>query len=252
MYYSNKKTRSDTLRIAIIGVDGSGKSSCFKGVLKRISKRSLGGIGDEVFVFRNEKAIRPKVNYVKIKTFLGGKAKFVKNRILYEILKFVELILRVKIQDEIEKKYRLKLILTDGAPLINTLGWGNFYHPDIFSETVCRDVIGYLTGTKIPFSRKFFYLKNVPEILFVNLLGIRFQKPGIVFFLKIAPEIAVNRVGKRNKRRQVHETKIFLNELQEAYQLVCKILKGNTKIYSIDTSKKTLNQVIDAVVGKIK
>ena len=252
MDYSNKKTRINTLRIAIIGVDGSGKSSCFKGVLKKISKRSLGGIGDGIFVFKKEKPLKPKVKYIKIKTFLGGKAKFVKNRILYKILKFTELILRVKIQDEIEKKYRLEVILTDGTPLINTIGWGNFYHPDIFSETMCRDVIGYLTNTKISFSRRLFFIKNAPEILLVNLLGIRFQKPDVVFFLKIAPEIAISRVGERGKKRQVHETKIFLSKLQEAYQLICKILKENTEVYSIDTSKKSLNQVIDTVIGKIK
>ena len=251
MNYSNKKARPDTLRIAIIGVDGSGKSSCFKGVLKKISKRNLGGIGDGIFVFKKGKLLRPKVKHIKIKTFLGEKAKFVKNRILYKILKLTELILRVKIQDEIERKYRLGTILTDGAPLINTIGWGNFYHTDIFSETICRDVIGYLTRTKIPLSRKLFFLKNAPEILLVNLLGIKFQKPDIVFFLEIAPEIAISRVEKRDKKQQVHETKIFLNELQEAYQLVCKILKADTKIYSIDTSKKTLNQVIDTVIGKI-
>jgi hypothetical protein len=252
MNYSIKKTQSDTLRIAIIGVDGSGKSSCFKGVLEKISKKSLGGIGDGVFIFKKDKQLRPKVKYLKIKTFLGGKTKFVKNRTLYRILKFTELVLRVKIHDEIERKYNLKIILTDGIPMVNTIGWGNFYHPDIFSETICKDVIEYLTNTKIPLSRKWFYMKHAPEILLVNLLGIRFQKPDIIFFLRIAPQKAINRVNKRGKKRQVHETKIFLSNLQDAYQLICEILSKDTKIHTIDTSKKTLNQVINIVAGEIK
>jgi thymidylate kinase len=84
------------------------------------------------------------------------------------------------------------------------------------------------------------------------MLGIKFQKPDIVFFLKVAPDVAVNRVVKRGKKRQVHETKIFLSKLQEVYQLVCKILGEDTKIYTIDTDEKTIKQLIDIVVEKIR
>jgi len=252
MGYSDRRGVYNSLRIAIIGVDGSGKSSCFKGVLKKLSKKRFGGIGDEVFISEKGKLLKPKIKYLKIKTFLGKRAKNIKNRTLYKILKFTELILRVKLHDEIEKQYKPEIILTDGAPLINTLGWGNFYYPDISSETICRDVIKYLTKIKIPLSWKGFYLKHSPEILFVNMLGIKFQKPDIVFFLKVAPDVAVNRVVKRGKKRQVHETKIFLSKLQEVYQLVCKILGEDTKIYTIDTDEKTIKQLIDIVVEKIR
>ena len=64
--------------------------------------------------------------------------------------------------------------------------------------------------------------------------------------------MAVNRVGKRGKKRQVHETKIFLSKLQAAYQLVCKILGEDTQIYTLDTDEKTLKQLIDIMVEKIR
>ena len=245
MCYSDRRDVYGSFRIAIIGIDGSGKSSCFKGVLKKLSKKKSGGIGGEVFISEKGELSKPKIKYLKIKTFLGKRIKNIENRTLYKLLKFTELILRVKLHDEIEKRYKPEIVLTDGVPLINTLGWGKLYYPDVLNEATCRDAVKYLTKTKIPPSLKGFYLKYLPEIFFVNILGIKFQKPDIVFFLKVAPEVAVNRVGKRGEKRQVHETEIFLSKLQEAYQQVCTILSEDTKIYTIDTNGKTLKQVID-------
>jgi len=251
MGYSDRRGAHNSLRIAVIGIDGSGKSSCFSGVLGRLSEKSLGGIGDEAFVFQKGKPLKPEIRYLKLKTLLGKKAKNVRNRTLYKALKFTELILRVKLHDEMEKRYKPEMVLTDGVPLINTLGWGSFYKPDIFGEDVCRDAVKYMTRVKIPSSRKGFYLKHSPEILLVNMLGIRFQKPDIVFFLEVAPDVAVKRVGGRGKERQVHETETFLGKLQEAYQLVCEILSEDTTIYTIDTDEKTLKQVIETVIEGI-
>jgi len=241
----------DSLQIAIIGVDGSGKSGCFKGISGKLSGRKSGGIGDEVFICENGKFSRPNIKYAKIRRLLGRRSKNIKNRTLYKILKFTELILRVKLHTEIEKQYKPEIILTDGSPLINTIGWGNFYHPDIFTETQCKDVLKYMTGTRIPLAQKKFYLKHLPEILVVNLFRVKFQKPDIVFFLNVSPEVAMSRIGKRDKKKQVHETKIFLSKLQEAYKLICRILSKDTKIYTIDTDGKTLKQVVDIVAEKI-
>ena len=250
MGYSSRK--GDSLRIAIVGVDGSGKSSCFEGVLEKLPKDELGGIGDEVFIFQKGQPVKPKIRYLKTKRFLGKKAKNVRNRTLYKALKFTELILRVKLHDEIERRYRPDIMLTDGTPLINTMGWGSFYKPHIFNEDKCTDVAKYLTGTKIPPLHRGFYRKHLPEILLVNVLGVRFQKPDLVFFLKVSPAVAMSRVGGRGKGLQVHETETFLGKLQEAYLLVCKILSEDTRIYIIDTDEKTLEQVIDEVAVKIE
>ena len=240
------------MRIAIVGVDGSGKSSCFEGVLEKLPKEKLGGIGDEVLVFQKGEPVKPKIRYLKTKRFLGKKAKNVRNRTLYKALKFTELVLRVKLHDEIERRYKPDIMLTDGTPLINTMGWGSFYKPHIFSEDTCRDVAKYLTGTKIPPFHRGFYRKHLPEILLVNELGVRFQKPDVVFFLKVSPGVAVSRVGGRDKERQVHETEAFLGKLQEAYLLVCKILSEDTRICTIDTDEKTLEQIINEVAVRIK
>lgn len=250
--YKDIGRKNNSLRIAIIGVDGCGKSSCFKGALDVLSDVKLGGIGDKVFISEGGNLTKPKIRFTRLKTFLGKRAKNVKNRMLYKMLKFSEVVLRVKLHNKIESKYKPELILTDGVPLINTIGWGVFYYPDIFNESTCRDVIKYMTGIKIPWSQKGFFLKRSPEILLVNIFGIKFQRPDIVFFLKVTPDIAVKRVSERGKKLQVHETKGSLDKLQEAYELVCKILSEDTEIIKIETDDKTINQVNDIIIEKIR
>ena len=239
------------LKIAIIGIDGSGKSSCFKGVLERLSKRKVAGIGDEVLVSEKGNLIRPTISYLNIKSFLGKRAKTIQNRTLYKVAKFSELVSRVKIHDAIETKYNPEIILTDGSPLINALGWGSFYHPDFYGEKQGEIVMKYMSGTKIPASQKVFYLKHLPEVLLVNKLGIKFQKPDVVFFLKVSPTEAIKRIQMRGDERQIHEKIEFLEGLQKAYELVCNILSKTTRVYTINTDNKNLTEVINTIITKI-
>src|SRR4030067_2190324 len=127
-------TENTSLKIAIVGVDGSGKSSCFRDVLRKLTKRRIASVGDEVLISENGSVIRPEINYLKIKSFLGEKAKHTRGKTTYKLMKLGDLIFRAKIQDEIEAKYRPEIILTDGSPLINALGWGGLYHPDFYNR----------------------------------------------------------------------------------------------------------------------
>ncbi|OGY23847.1 MAG: hypothetical protein A2126_00510 [Candidatus Woykebacteria bacterium GWB1_45_5] len=240
-----------SLKIAIIGVDGSGKSSCFKGVLEELSKIRIAGIGDEVLISEQGNLIKPAINYLNIKSFLGKRAKTIQNRTLYKLAKFSELISRVKVHDEIETKYNPEIILTDGSPLINALGWGSFYHPDFYSEKQGKIIMKYISGTKIPLSQKVFYLKHLPEIFLVNKLGIKFQKPTVVFFLKVNPAKAIKRIQIRGDERQIHEKIEFLAGLQKAYELICNILSKTTRVYTINTDNKNLTEVINTIITKI-
>lgn len=246
-----QKKENNGLYIAIIGIDGSGKSSCYKMVLKRISQKKIAAVGDEVFISQGGKLIKPNVRYLNLKHFLSKRVKNIKNRTLYKILKLFELILRVKVQDKVVNKYQPQLFLTDGSPLINTLAWGNFYLSEIYSKKLCVDVSDYMIGNNIPWSRKYFLLKKIPEVFLINLFRIKFQKPDIVFFLKVSPEVSLQRIIKRNKERQTHETKEFLHGLQQAYNLVCDILKNNTEINTIDTDNKTLEEVVNIISNQI-
>ena len=240
-----------SLKIAIIGIDGSGKSSCLEGVLRELSKRKVAGIGDDVLVSEKGVLSRPKIGYLQIKSFLGKRVKTIRNRTFYKLAKFSELISRVKIHDAIETKYKPEIILIDGSPLINALGWGSFYHPDFYSEDQGETIMKYMMGEKIPPSRKVFYLKHIPEIFLVNKLGIKFQKPDVVFFLKVSPALAVKRIQMRGDERQIHEKIDFLEGLQKAYELVCNIISKTTRVYTINTDNKNPTEVISIIITEI-
>jgi len=238
---------SNSTSIAIIGVDGSGKSTCFKKLFEKLTNKNIAAIGDKVLVKKNNEIFISKLWMSKLKVFLGARVKRIKNRKLYRILKFLELLLRVKLSHKIDRIYTPEFIITDGTPAINIMGWGHYYCPEIYSNELLVEVIGYMTGEKIPRHRKAFFKKHSHELLLINRLRIKFRIPDIVFFLKVSPEIAMERITSRNEELQPHETVEFLNNLQESYIKVCQLLE-ETKIYYIDTNNKTIETVIDDIV----
>ncbi|GAI17485.1 unnamed protein product, partial [marine sediment metagenome] len=96
-----------------------------------------------------------------------------------------------------------------------------------------------------------FLIKKIPEIFLINFLRVKFQNPDIVFFLKVSPEVSLQRITIRSKEKQAHENKEFLQGLQQAYKIVCDILKKNTEINNIDTDNKTLEEVSNIISNRI-
>ncbi len=244
-YAFNSKT------IAVIGVDGSGKSTCFRLLFDSIKYKNTVAIGDEVMAKKNDELFKINLWQSRLKLFLGPRVKKLKNRKLYRIFKFLELVLRAKLIYKIDSKYAPELILTDGSPLINILGWGHYYCPEIYSKELLIEVIGYMTGNKIPKHRKAFFKKHSLEVLLINRLRIKFHIPDEVFFLKVSPDVAIKRISHRNEDLQPHETRDFLNNLQESYAMVCQLLKEN-KIHYVDTDNKTPETIIGEMVTILK
>ncbi|NQU33599.1 MAG: deoxynucleoside kinase [Bacteroidetes bacterium] len=244
-YVFNSKT------IAVIGVDGSGKSTCFRLLFDSIKYKNTAAIGDEVMAKKNDELFKINLWQSRLKLFLGPRIKKLKNRKLYRIFKFLELVLRAKLLYKIDSKYAPELILTDGSPLINILGWGHYYCPEIYSKELLIEVIGYMTGNKIPKHRKAFFKKHSHEVLLINRLRIKFHIPDEVFFLKVSPDVAIKRISHRNEDLQPHETRDFLNNLQESYAMVCQLLKEN-KIHYVDTDNRTPETIIGEMVTILK
>ena len=245
--YNYNKYVFKSKTIAIIGVDGSGKSTCFRLLFDSIRDKNIAAIGDMVMAKKNDELFKINLWQSRLKLFLGPRVKRLKNRKLYRIFKFLELLLRVKLLYKIDRKYAPQLILTDGSSLINILGWGHYYCPEIYSKELLTEVIGYMTGNKIPTHRKPFFKKHSHEVLLINRLGIKFHIPDEIFFLKVSPDVAVERISLRNEDLQPHETREFLNNLQESYVMVCQLL-SESKIHYIDTDTKTSETIIGEMV----
>ncbi len=247
------------MQIAVIGIDGSGKSCCYERLLNLLSKQKrVAGIGDKVFVSDKEgRLITPQdVLGIKLKSGLGFMVKKAKDKLTYEISKLSELVVRSKIQEALTERYTPNIVLTDGSPLINMLGWGVYYHPQRFNERDYLDLLQYLTAEKkIPFLSTSFYLKNIPELVLINrVYKAKLQVPDIIFFLKVNPRIALQRITQRGKELQMHEQENFLRKLQEAYIFVCKIMEQHfkTKVFEIDTDNLTAEEVLNRCQASLK
>ena len=130
--------------------------------------------------------------------------------------------------------------------VINILGWGHYYCPEIYSKELLIEVIGYMTGNRIPKHRKAFFKKHSREVLLINRFRIKFHIPDEVFFLKVSPGMAIERINRRNEDLQPHETREFLYNLQESYAMVCQLLK-ESKIHYIDSD----NKIPEAIIGEM-
>jgi hypothetical protein len=215
---------------AIIGVDGSGKSTCFRKVLELLTEAyTVMGIGDDVYLGQKGAGVRSfsDPRWTGIKRKFRTAAKRTRNPLLYEITKLAELVCWSRIHKELQESHMPQIILSDGAPLINIAGWGIRYHPRFFHRAQCAKAIDYLSArAAIPLGEALFYLRNIPEILLFNWTRIApFAIPHTTFFLEVAPHVAIQRIERRGEDLQTHETLEFLKELQGAYELVCDILE---------------------------
>ncbi len=244
-----------TSYICLIGIDGSGKSACFKQILKILGKHySVIGIGDQVWQAQNQElSVLTNDRLIKAKIRLGQSAKNLKNRSLYKVAKITELILRAKLQKKLCRSQNPDFVVTDGSTLINIVGWGSYYRRSFFTTEQIRLVIEYLTrANKIPISKLWFYFKNIPEIFFLSyILRTTLPMPDLIIFLNVSPEVAIKRIAKRGEEKQLHETVSFLKDLQEAYGLVCAILEKhfNKRIRSINMDNLTLESVHSKLEG---
>jgi hypothetical protein len=250
------------LHAAIIGVDGSGKSTCFRGVLKTLARsHDIMGIGDRVYSGGKGRDVAEhnKARWAGLKNRFRSTAKNMRNPLLYEVTKLAELVCWSRIHRQLVEYYMPEVILGDGAPLINIAGWGVRYHPEFFQRSHCAKALLYLSGTrKVPAGEALFYMKNIPEILLFSWSGIApFPMPHLTFFLHVTPEVAVQRIGGRGEDAQVHETIDFLSTLQKGYELVCDILESDfrkrvCRIPVDDLSPdETIDRISRAVEGEV-
>jgi broad-specificity NMP kinase len=248
-----------TTYVAIIGIDGSGKSTCFRETLNRLAGScSIIGIGDRVLMGKKREGILELqgVRRARLKKWLMTTAKDIRNPYLYKTCKLLELVCWSDIQQDLRARYRPDMILGDGSPMINTLGWGIRYRPRFFEHDQCLKAISYLSGARIiPLSQAFFYLRNIREVFLLNTLGLgRFPIPDVVFLLRVSPQVAMERIMARGKKLQVHETAEFLGRLQNAYASVCEILKSDLgrRVYEIQVDKLTIDETVTIIVNDIR
>jgi len=233
--------------IAVIGIDGSGKSTLSHHLI-RFFHEDCCFIGDDLELFSNGKPhISQPLITNELRKWVGRKAKKAKNLKLYKVPKIAELLLRDQLLSEVERWYRPDYIFMDGAPLLNIIAWAALYRGNFFNEEVCAKALDVLQGRDALSSDDIIF-EQFPELVGFRKLNLNHLKlPDVVIFLDVPPEVCLERIVSRGKSIQAHENLEKLTKLRNAYQIMCHALSVHHPVCQI-SGDKSLDQLAQEAI----
>ena len=230
-----------SLQVCILGIDGSGKST-ISAALPAILAAELGllaGAAGETFRVSDadEDHLAPKFHpdglpvSARLTTRFKRKAKrLVDSRSLYPAFKIAQMITQDIAAAALARRYRARLIVSDGNALLSATGRAANYlraasdggHKPAPSAEDLRAVFSYIIeGTPIPpeTQRKLPRLQRARAIYkLAGRLGLRaVWLPDVVIFLDLPPEISIARIASRGKKVDRHENLADLAQAREMY-----------------------------------
>jgi len=227
------KRKSAIRSIAILGIDGSGKSTLSRNTAKRLSFRSNAFLVSDRLEYYSDSQKNPVQPFFIeiIRRRIGSYAKKAKSLKFYKIPKLTELILRDKLIARIKKWYSSDVAVLDGCPLLNLTAWSILYKEEGFNEVACLKGLKVLTSTDEEISNDDKIYKDFSELKLLKKLRLNhFNLPDMIIFLDVEPEIAIERIKKRGEKEQVHETPEKLGKLRNAYLSACTVIQNNLNI----------------------
>jgi len=220
--------------IAVLGIDGSGKSTLSENLAVQLSNTGrVCLLTDDVVFFEGgeRKDVQPLVTE-KLREAIGRRAKTARTLRSYKIPKLAELLLRDHVLGLVKRWYTPDLIVSDGSPLLNITAWVRLYRSEEPDDDLLASAMRVISG-KGKASPGDGVFKTFPELAAMKRLHIPNLKcPEAVLFLDVDPAVSVQRIESRGEARQVHETLEKLNRLREGYLSVCRILEERMDVPS--------------------
>jgi len=245
------------MTIAVLGIDGSGKSTISRKIAEEFSDRSSTSlISDDICLYEDStlKPIQPLISD-RVREMISSYAKKAKSLKIYKIPKITELLLRNQLFFEIRRWYNPDLIVIDGSPLLNMTAWAVMFKKDqILDRETCAKIIRILTDQDKNIKNSDPIFSQFPESRYFKRLGLNnLVLPEYVIFIDVSPETAVKRIDLRGEEKQVHETSQKLSRLREAYLMVCEVIRNEWGIpVVIVDGEKSLGEVSEVSVGFVK
>jgi 1-acyl-sn-glycerol-3-phosphate acyltransferase len=216
---------------AVLGIDGSGKSTLSRLLAQRLSADTRGTrvclVSDDVVFYERGAPLRLQpLAADRLRTALGRHAKTARSLKSYRIPKLAELLLRDHVIAEVRRWYDVGAVVLDGAPLLNLAAWAKVYRAAELDDASCAAALRVLTAPDRAVARRDPVLRAFPELAaLVRLRLPPLTAPDVVFFLDVAPAVSLERIGRRGEARQVHETEEKLTQLRGGYATVCRVLE---------------------------
>jgi len=220
MRHVRRADRGHAPVIAVLGIDGSGKSTLSRRLALDGSHRGRTClIGDRLELFTaGEPGPSQPLLKEKLRRWVSAQAKDARSLARYKVPKLAELLLRDALLGEARRWYGPDAIFMDGSPILNMTAWSVLYRPELMSVGFCSRAVAILsgeTGGAAALDREF------PELRVMKRLGLaRLKLPDAVIFLDVEPHVAMERIRCRGEKMQVHETEEKLARLREAYLMV--------------------------------
>ncbi len=254
--HKRKLKKADNIKsIAILGIDGSGKSTLSKNISVKLSSNSeIALLTDKLQLYKEGKQKRiPPFITEHVRRIIGSYAKNARSLKLYKVPKLVELLLRNSLIAKIKRWHKPGSLVLDGSPLLNLIAWSILYKEELFNEEICIKAIKILGSRANDIPAEDTIYDDFPELKTLRKLGMcKFDIPEIVLFLDTDPVIAISRINKRGERKQVHEKEEKLSKLRRAYLSICKNLSDKLDIPTLiiagdNTIEKTTDTAIDFI-----
>lgn len=212
--------------LAVLGIDGSGKSTVSRSLAQRLSgRRTVCLISDRLEFYEHGelKPLQPLV-LEEARGMLSRHAKHAKSLASYKIPKLAELLLRDRLLSEAARWYAPQLLVLDGSPILNMAAWVALYGREDLDDQILADAIAVLAGKGSGLSRNAPVFKQIPELALLNRLGLtHMQIPRLLVLLDLPASLACARISSRGELRQPHETEEKLACLRKAYLRVTQI-----------------------------
>jgi len=223
---SRPEERAPIQTMALLGIDGSGKSTLSRMLAEVYSEsESTCLISDELVLYDNglPRDFQPLV-IDKLRRWVGAQAKQAGSLARYKIPKLAELLLRDRLLAEARRWYRPRRIFMDGMPLLNLTAWVVLYKEDALGEETVAKLLRLLSGEcDLPKDDPIF--EQFSELSALRKLHLdRMALPDRVIFSDVPAAVCVERIASRGEERQVHETEEKLSRLREGYLLLCRVL----------------------------
>lgn len=224
--HQRRPERRKAIVVAVLGIDGSGKST----LSGRLARSPSGGtaclIGDrlELFTDGTPRAAQPLLKET-LRSWINRRVKRAKSLGAYKVPKMAELLLRDALLGEATRWYHADLVVMDGSPALNMTAWATLYREGLFDEARCAQALRILSGTRVP--RRHPLLREIPELRVMRRLGLtQLALPDAAVFLDADPAVCVDRIDRRGQEKQVHETVEKLSRLRDAYRVVVSALQN--------------------------
>ncbi len=250
---SYRPSRIPTL--AVLGIDGSGKSTLSRGLARELSEQGrVCLVSDRVLFFEDgEPQEIPSLVTEKVREAIGRRAKQAGSLKSYKIPKLAELLLRDYAVGQIKRWYWPDLVVTDGSSLLNMTAWARLYQEEEPEDATLSAAMGVMSG-RVEGQAAEGALQAFPELKALRRLHLtRLSCPDGVLFLDVDPAVSVERIRTRGEDMQVHETGEKLEKLRTGYLSVCRFLEPDWHVPArVLDGHRSVEEVMAAAMETLK